>query len=1500
MTDEPQPDGSGFVHLHNHTENSSLDGLTRVKSAPRTAAALGQKALAITDHGSLAAAWKFQKYCLEAGIKPIIGNEMYMAIGNRHERNFETVINDDDNASDADEGKEKVKRYMHLTVLARNEAGWKSLLALHNKAEASYWYKPRIDFDLLDEHGDGLIILTGCLGGPVAGPLARAGAIDKGFTAARTEIAGLLDAENTEELTAALAADVSAYAAKKRKLADAVTEGVTGPLRTNLEESVKNFVPEMASGQAEELTAELTRIITRLPGIPEDAARARADARSNLDRLVGAVGREHVFLEVMHHGIKAETHAFRELRALSEETGIPLVATNDCHYEHAEDARAHDGFLAVGVKRSLDDPKRFKFNGTPDYYLKSEAEMIDVLGNLKNKAAAAAWREAVANSVMVADLCDDKVIPDPRIRLPKFPVPAGFDSERAYLHHLVKEGAVERYGTDPETGKRRPLSAEVKERLRMEENIICDMGFPAYFLIVWDMIAWARSDYTPQDWVDLHAGKPVDDATRTRKKPIVVGVGRGSAAGAATSYCLKIVGVDPLENHLLFERFLEPGRAGLPDVDVDFEAARRNEVFGFVGVRWGDDMVAHIGTFGMALSKAAVKDAARILKPSEPSPEVFAAAKAARAAGDSKKAASITAEAYAKINRRAADIQRLGNKLSDLIPSNGGKAYSFAQLDDTSDNSAEAFRSLVQESGQDAQDILELARAFEGVTKTESIHACGFIISPEPLDEIVPMRWKSHAANADPNAPRVICWDGPDCEEIGLLKMDILGLTNLDIASTALDFTARSTGNRFTMEEIPHPNTKDHPIVQGAYNLLAQGRTGGVFQMESGGMIRTAQEVEPETLDDISAIVALFRPGPLKAGMHTSYARRKAGLEPVTYTDFTHDPVETEWIDGVLGATYGMAIYQETIMRLSTIVAGFDASQRSRLRKAMGKKKQSEMDACLTMWTEGAPKEFRDEDGNVISPVFSPATAQKLWDFISGAASYLFNASHSAAYGMLAYYTAYLKAGWPVEYSAAILAVADKDDKRQTALTSLRADGIEVMAPDVNLAMARTAPVNGAVAIGLSEVKGVGDAGQYIVAEREANGPFKDMADLLRRVRVPADNGTGLSRIPVSAVQALIEAGALDSFGPRLGQIMVLRTARTGGQKALDAEWSDVERSARQRARIGTSLGIHPLNSMKDVLSSWRAPGGGRVTPLHRIADGNGESVQTVGVISSWEEKGYSGGRRANFSLESSKTTLNGVIWDFSLSRLRRQGIVPKVGDVVAVSGRVNVRVTIIGDEESENQETITTKELSINEVWPIDSGTEPEINLPAPVIDFAAKYRELRSGPAPEPEPRRKTEPKEKVPAKAADSASSSTAEAPAESRVLAPVVSIREHRERKGGDVVAILCEEFESSMIGEIIFGSPAVLKAHAAEGLPGDSATEAGVVYRCQPASGETIFLVTSGGTVEPGEAAEYARSAEESEWVPIRNDKTKHKYAWSRLREVAAGSGRAEGEHRLAG
>ncbi|QOT19238.1 DNA polymerase III subunit alpha [Paenarthrobacter sp. YJN-5] len=1764
-----------FVHLHNHTEHSGLDGLSRIKSVPKRAAALGQNAMAETEHGSLAGAWRFTKACQAAGIKPIIGIEIYMSIGDRFERNSEIVDRNDDTTADADDGKgdTKEKRYEHLTLLARNETGWKNLLALHNKAEESYWYKPRIDYALLKEHGEGLIVLSGCLAGPVAGPLSRAA----GEAAKAAELEAREPADEAE--ASKLAAEAKANLAKSAEFA--------------------------------------------------------AEARKNLDTLIDCVGKENVYLEIMYHGIDAEQSVLKPIGQLSREYEIPMVVTNDCHYEKDEDADAHEGFLAVGSKKGLDDPARFKFNGS-GYYVKSEQEMLDIMPGSKS------WADACAMTQVIADRCDDQVIPTPHQRLPHYPLPEGFDDSNVYLKKLVQQGAIDRYGYDVETKERIPLSQEVKDRLRAELDIIAEMGFPDYFLIMWDVINWCRSD----------APIEFDNPDAPRKKPILVGPGRGSAAGSAVSYCLGIVGLDPLYNNLLFERFLEPGRAGMPDIDVDFEKGRRDEVFAYLGYRWGKGNVARIGTFGVALSKAAIKDAARILKPSGPSEEIKAQAKELFAVGERGKGAALLRDAEKAASERASQILRLGNKMSDLVPTSGEKAYDFAHLADTKDQAGQAFRDLVEEAGQDAQDILEMARAFEGVIKNESIHACGFVVSPEPLDELVPLRWASHAADADPAAPRVICWDGPEVEDYGFLKMDILGLMNLDIVSTALENIEMSTGEKLTMDDIPHPDTKGNPKVDAAFALIAAGNTGGVFQMESAGMVKIAQDVVPESLTDISAIVALFRPGPLAAKVPDRYAARKNGLEEVDYNQFTSDPVEQEWIASVLGETYGVFCvaegervysatrglmvpiedlkvgemvqgvdangvhrlapvtahaltghrqvfrltladgksvrltddhpvlthrgwvkvaelrpndtiatpwellkdancseelpvdegrllgyllgdgslatgtrssftnkddvlhaefarcvssvfpgyaakrlpgtihsviagnerqgglggsvagkhlewlrglglkqassgchsrdkfipaawlsqlgdpawslvgalwdcdgtiglkvaayktiskqlcedlsylllrlgyatsitmhayqnptgnhevayhlgvvdverfkgeiasylrsaskiagcsdlsghgtnnrtrgswvdasfvreivrtasgtlgtavrmagipkgglrqctfaghemvaklaaatgspalqslersrwvrirgieadgfedvfdisvegissfvaegivvhncFQESLMRLGTVISGFDASQRSVLRKAVGKKDAKKMAEVGQMLAEGAEKEFFDEDGTMISPKFSAKTAAHMFELMKGSASYLFNASHSAAYAQLAFVTAYLKANWPVEYAAAILAIADKDDKRMNAFWSLKADGITVLAPDVNLSLARTAPVNGSVLMGLAEVKEVGVAGHYIVAERNANGPFKNLHDVLTRVTVPGKNGGEPTKLPVGAIQGLIEAGALDSFGPRLGQLMTLRAAHKTDLSPIDAEWSDVEESTRQRQRLGVSLGTHPLQSLKEEILEWEGPGGGKATPLHKIADENGEAVLTVGVISMWEEKGYSGGRRANFALESSKVTIQGVMWDRTLSNLRRRGAVPKVGDVVAVSGRVNVRTTSVGDDDSETQDTITTKELSIFEVWPIASATAPEINEPPAVIDFAAKYRELRAANPDKP----------KGPDGGQDDETPKAPAAEPETAVVAEVTDLDDHRKKSRSRLVVVATSALGRGLAGKILIGESDVVKPHLITSWP-TKKIQPGSIYRVMcPGDVVVILLVKS--------------------------------------------------------
>ena len=1393
-----------FTHLHVHTEHSELDGLTRITAGPKRAKALGLEAHAITDHGDLSGALAHQKACLAEGIKPIIGCEFYMAIGSRFEKNSEVVPNDDDTVSDADEGKEKVKRYMHLTVLARNEIGWKSLLALHNKAEDSFWFKPRIDFDLLDEHGEGLIILTGCLGGPVAGPLARAGAADKA-------------------------------------------------------------------------------------GDPETAEQYRNEARANLDRLVNAVGKEHVFLEVMYHGIGAEAHAFREIRALSEETGIPLVATNDCHYEHGHDHGAHDAFLAVGVKKALDEPARFRFNGTPDYYIKSEEEMLAVLGNIKNEEAAAAWRQACANTQLVVDLVADRTIPEGRQRLPKFPVPEGEGSAKDYLYKLVKAGAKEHCG-----GK---ITQEVADRLKEELYVINEMGFADYFLITWDMIAWARSDYMPQDWIAKVAGKPVDEVNRKRKKPILVGPGRGSAAGSRVSYDLGIVGIDPLEYHLLFERFLELGRDGMPDIDVDFEQGRRGEVLRYLQMRWGKANVAHIGTIGYALSKAAIKDAARVLKPTQLPEEVLAEIVALETAGEYAEARKQTAIANKAVEAEGDRVQRLGNMLATLVPTAGGKAAPFRELMDPSNSTTEDFRNLVEREGETAQEILELAMQLEGVAKAKSIHPCGFIISPEPLDELVPMRWASHAANADPDAPRVITWNGGECEDLGLLKNDVLGLMNLDIASTAMDYVADVTGRQLTLDTIPHPNTKGDPVVEGAYRLLGRGQTAGVFQMESDGMKRVSQDVAPETLEDISAIVALYRPGPLGAGMDKTYAARKGGDEPVSYDAFTRDPVESEWINKVLGDDYGMAIYQETIMRLSTVVSGFDAAQRSRLRRAMGKKNQSEMDACFEMWLDGAPKEFLDDDGEMISPVFSTTTAKKLWDFISYAASYLFNKSHSAAYGQLAYVTAYLKAGWPVEYGAAILAVADKDEKRHAALEALREDGIEVLAPDVNESRSATAPVNGRVRIGLSEIKGVGSTGKYIVAERDANGPFASLHDLISRVKVANPKAESVTQIPATALQALIEAGALDSLGSRLGHIMVMRAAQKAEVAPIDAAWDPVEASTRQRLRLGVAMGTHPMVSAAAEIKNWTSPHGyEHVRGMSRISDKSGDPFLVAGVIAGWSEKAAKSGRLASIVLESPKLSLPGVVWSRTLTRLRDNDNIPKIGDIVAVSGTVKVREVSAGGDGHEGDggddvdETITVKELTVSELWPIVRTSDPEINEPAPVISFADHYLRLRSVPKPSAKPKATPAKEPKSRAKAVE---------PVEEPVPVPandqednLIVLDEHRPAREPRTFALRMKGLwergvkSSKPLGETLDPRHTDLR------MPELKKLAAGSVIQGICVNGDRIVAVFASAALSAEDILKVVPEQDSPRWNKVTDDSCSQDVEWSLLSAEAAGEAAA--------
>lgn len=1235
-----------FAHLHNHTEFSSLDAIQRLDSMCAAAVADGQDAIAMTDHGTLAGTWKFARAAKAAGIKPILGSEFYLAIGSRHERDFEVTPGDFEGS--------KTRRYMHLTVLARNEQGWRNLLRLNNASHDHYWYQPRIDLELLAQHSEGLVIGSGCLGGPVASRL--------------------------------LAGD-------------------------------------------------------------------RSGARQALGELRDIAGRDALFAEVMDHGIDVERAIAPDLVSLARDMGVPLVATNDAHYTSCDDAGAHDAWLAVGVKSTIDDPKRFRFNGH-GYHLRTAAEMEAVFEDHP------AGVEAVRNSLWVAESVDDGILDDTSVKLPTFFLPDGHPDigtwgthpdESAYLHHLALEGAKRKYGS--------PLPEHVKKRLRWEEDVIVGAGTAGYFLIVKDMIDAAR-----------RAGY------RT-------GYGRGSAGGSVIGYVMGIHGVDPIANDLLFERFLDPTRVGLPDIDSDFDEDGAAWVAAqYLPSRWGKDKVARIGSFGMSLSRKAIRDVARVTRRYD-----------------------------------------TGDALAKLVPVEGGKPASFETLKDPANQSGAAFRDLV-EVDSDAADVARTAEAFEGVTSGVSIHACGVLVSDRPLDELVPLRHerkKIGSATVDTGA-LVTQWDGPDVEQFGMLKLDDLAIRNLTIVSQALKLIRERTGEDVDVDGLDMGATDTR--TQAAWQVIASGRTAGLFQIESGGMARLCSQVRPSSHDDLSAVLALYRPGPMGAGMHERFAARKHGQEAVDYGIFTPVAAEQEAIASVLDNTHGLVTYQEQLMRLSTVVAGFSAGERNRLRKAFSKKIKAEMDALRGQFIEGAQQEIELGDGTR-SIAFRKETAANLWRTFDASASYLFNRSHSAAYAVLTFVTAYLKANWPAEYGAALLVSTDKEDKRVGFLSTLRDEGLKVLPPDVNAGSAGTSvDTDGNIRLGLAEVKGAGKDTAAIVAERSHGGEFQSLADLIARVKVPTDrpaetrevahtqdqqvcleclgtvgpeeapgfvscvcpksrhepreddearvvrhqdgsstefkavrhkggyrlrrtdrrptldeNGKvvkATANLSVAVVEALIEAGACDQFGPRAGMYAAARALREAPQLPIpDVEWGVVERSARQRERLGVCVGEHPMSQLGPQVAQWGEGDGrrhARPRPVHRLTEvGDGAFVVTAGVVAAWAERGYSRGRMVHVTLEGSKGVVDGVVWDETLTQLKATGCVPDVGDVVALTGRLQRRSAPrpVDNETTPDAEPEPERmEMTVQQVWSGPLTDDERMTLPvvAPVESADREDRQV------------------------------------------------------------------------------------------------------------------------------------------------------------------------------
>ena len=1130
-----------FCHLHNHTTFSHRDALQRLDSMCAAASADGQKAIAVTDHGNLAASWKFANAAAQAGLKPIQGIELYLANGSCLEQNTEVAAGDDqigsgggDNTDSQSGTKRSKSKYHHLTVLAADRAGWRNLMLLSNAAHEgpAFWHKPRVDIDLLDSHSDGLVVLTGCLGGPVAGPLAA--------------------------------------------------------------------------------------------GDPERATR-------NLRGLVDIFGTERLFVEVMSHGIPTETAILPQLLELGRTHGLRLVATNDAHYTHAHEAKTHDAWLCVaGTKITIDTPGRWRFQGD-GYHLRTAEEMRRVFDRLPG------CEQAVLNTALVADMVEARVLPEAdQLRLPRYFEPgrdAPGDSRRM-LYDLLTEGAEALYCS--------PLPDHVEARLRFEYDVICEKRLSDYFLIVADMIKWARS------------------------KGIRVGPGRGSAGGSLVAYSLGITTIDPLAHGLLFERFLSLDRAKMPDIDTDFEQAAVPEVMAYLAGRWGHDRVARIGTFGMSLAAASLRSAGKV-----------------------------TGKGV------------LGARLAETVTKGSdGKPLSLAALEDPDNEAGAEFRTAVADPA--AVVLVEMAKGFEGQVNNEGIHACGVVVSDEALPGLVPLR----RDRRDGTGQLVTEWDGGDVESFGVLKLDVLGVRNLDVISATARLIEQRRGGPLNVDNPPEDSTD--PRARAAWRLIAEGRTAGIFQLESSGMTKLAVRVAAENIDELAAVIALFRPGPLAAGLDQIYVRRKAREETVGYAYLTDDPAEAEGIGSVLGETFGVCVFQEQLMRLGEVVGGFGPDERNRLQRAVSKKKRDEMEVVGELFVAGAVKPTTFAGSPKMA--FSAATADRVWAAMKGAGDYAFNKSHSVGYAKTAYVTAFLKANWPAEFAAALLSVTGEDDKRLAVLRSLRAEGIPVLGPDVNVSGTKTrVDDTGAVRLGLGEIKGVGVNAEAVVAERDTSGPFAGLADLLGRVTV-TDPKTGKAKnLPVNIVEAMIEAGAFDAFGARLGQSMALKALRDAPSANIcDTEWGVIERATRERLRLGVLVSPSPLQSLNGKLDRLKHGGSrpSQTVAIHRISNPGGH-IYTIGVVARFE-LAKQGTRRAYLTLEGSHASIDCLMWADALDRTGANGRLPAVGDIVGVEGKVKQKVSRpVHDDDTDDSapEAEPALELLINQVWFADIDDGPTLS---------------------------------------------------------------------------------------------------------------------------------------------------------------------------------------------
>jgi len=1071
-----------FVHLHCHTDYSLLDGACEISQLMDLMVRQKMPAVAMTDHGNLFGAVEFYNEAKAKGVHPVIGCEVYVSQQGMSTR------------SDTD-------RYNHLVLLCENQEGYRNLLKLVSKAFLEgFYYKPRIDKDLLAQHSKGLIAMSACLRGD----------INESLMANRYE-----------------------------------------------------------------------------------------DAKRLAYTYADMFGKENFFLEIQDHGLDQDKIVVPLVHRLSQETRIPLVATNDSHYMRKEDARAHEILLCIQTGKTMSDPQRMRFT-QPEFYLKTRDEMLAMFGELE---------ESLDRTWEIAQRCQVSLekVKEP---FPKFDVPEGHTTD-SYFEYAAREGFERRrprLEALRNAGVLKHDLAEYTERLDREIGVIQKMKFSGYFLIVWDFIRFAKA------------------------RGIPVGPGRGSAAGSLVSYSMNITDLDPLEYGLLFERFLNPERISMPDIDIDFHTRRRGEVIQYVTEKYGREQVAQIITFGTLGARTAIKDVGRVLDIS------------------------------------FGDVDRI----TKLIPT---------QLN-IKLKEAMAQEPAIEEAAKKdprLEEVLEIANKLEGMARNAGMHAAGVVISPVPLEDLVPL----YKTNKD---EIVTQYDMVGLEKLALLKMDFLGLTTLDIIEETLALIERHRGVKLVLEELglEDPET---------YQIFSKGFTSGVFQFESRGMRDILRKYQPTRIEDLCALNALYRPGPIQGGMIEDFIDRKHGRKQVSY-DFPE-------LKEILEETYGVIVYQEQVMQISNRLAGYSLGEADILRRAMGKKKAEEMAAQRERFLKGAKEKGLPQK-----------KVEKIFDLMEQFAGYGFNKSHSAAYAYLAYVTAYLKAHYPQEFLSAMLtSEMGNVDKVVKYINECREMGIAVLPPDVNASSKDFTPSDSGIRMGLCAIRNVGGgAADSIIEARGAGGPFQSIYDFCERV--------DLSAVNRRVLENLIKCGAMDGMGGNRAQMTaVIDGSMEAGQRAFrdrisgqtglfgmsvdDApaehslpalpDWTPRQKLSSEKEVLGIYVTGHPLDEFSDKVSQLSTHYTETLEGLER-----GAEVAICGILIGIQRKRTREGKLyAAMRLEDRTGSIEAMVFSTQYDRLLGALIEDKA---------VLVRGLVLPDENA-------PPKLSVQDIVPLEVA---RVNLPS------------------------------------------------------------------------------------------------------------------------------------------------------------------------------------------